>query len=73
MASNVGCFHGPWRLAAAASDRIGKLMTEIPGWDGYEYSGETQNELRRAAALLQQAIPLLEQASERESRRYVGD
>jgi hypothetical protein len=71
MASNVACLHNPWRLAADVSDRIGKLLTEIPGWDGYEYSGETHNELRRAAALLQQAIPLLEQASEREERRRI--
>jgi hypothetical protein len=66
MASNVACLHSYWQLAADASDRIGKLITEIPGWDGYEYLSETQDEMRRAAALLQQAIPLLERASERE-------
>jgi hypothetical protein len=56
----------PWRLTADASDRIAKLVTEIPGWDGYQYSIETQNELRQAAALLQRVIPLLKRASERE-------
>lgn len=51
---------------ASASDRIGKLLTEIPGWNGYEYSGETQNELRQAAAFLRQVIVLLEQARKHE-------
>jgi len=58
-----------WPLAAANSDRIAKLLTEIPGWDGYEYADETQEELRIVAALLQQAIPLLEQAGQREAQR----
>jgi hypothetical protein len=63
---------GPWQIVADASDRIEKLVTCIPGWDDYEHSGETLNELRRVAALLRQAIPLLEQAADREeSRRSV--
>jgi hypothetical protein len=69
MSDNVACLHNPWRLAADASDRIGELLTDIPGWLGYEYSSETQNELQRAAAHLRQVIPLLKQASEREARR----
>jgi ABC-type antimicrobial peptide transport system ATPase subunit len=71
MANNVVCLHSSWQLAADASDRIGELMTEIPGWKGYECSVETQAEMRRATALLQEAIPLLEQASEREERRRI--
>ena len=66
MGDNVVRLHNPWQLAADASDRIGKLVTDIPGWEGYEYSGETLDELRRAAALLRQAIPLLKRARERE-------
>ena len=73
MASDVTSLHKPWKLAASASDRIGELMSCIPGWADYEHSGETLGELRRAAALLQQAIPLLEQASEREDRRQSAD
>jgi hypothetical protein len=73
MANNVVCLRNPWQLAADASDRIGELMTEIPGWNGYEYSGETQDELRRAGALLQQATSLLEQARDREEGRRLEE
>lgn len=59
----------PWQLAADASDRVADLMCNIPGWDGYEYKAETEAELLRAAALIQQAERLLEQASKRENRR----
>jgi len=65
--ANIACLHYPWRLVAKASDRIADLVTDIPGWNGYEYSDETQSDLQRAAALLRQAIPLLEKASDREA------
>jgi len=61
---------GPlWQRAAYASDRITELMDEIPGWDGYEHAEETLEELRRAVALLQKAITLLEQARRGEAKR----
>jgi hypothetical protein len=56
----------PWQQAADASDRIEELISEIPGWDGYELLEETQIELRQAAVLLHQAIGLLSRASARE-------
>jgi hypothetical protein len=37
----------PWQHAADNSDRIAELLTEIPGWRGYPYSGETMEELLR--------------------------
>ena len=73
MTNNVVRLHNRWQLVAEASDEVGKLVTEVPGWPGYEYSLETQNELWRAAVLLRQVIPLLKQASEREARRLSVD
>lgn len=67
--SNVTRLYSPWQLAADASDRIAELIDEIPGWDGYQYADITQGELRYAIVLLQEAIPLLEQASRREAKR----
>jgi hypothetical protein len=58
-----------WRETADASDRIAKLITNIPGWDGYEHSRETQEKLRVAAALLNQALPLLEVVSKQTAHR----
>ena len=63
----------PWRLVVGASDRIAKLITDIPGWDGHEHSRETQEELRIVAALLEEAVPLLEAAAKREGRQLSGD
>jgi hypothetical protein len=60
----------PWQLAADASDRVANLITNIPGWDDYEFAAETEAELLQAAALIQQAARLLEQASKRETRRF---
>ena len=69
MSNNVTCLYSPWQHVSDASDRIAELIDEIPGWDGYEYADITQGELRFAMVLLQEAIPLLEQASRREAKR----
>lgn len=71
--SNVTCLYSHWQFAADASDRIAELMDEIPGWESYEYAGGTEDELRRAVALLQGAIPLLERAARREQQRSVAE
>jgi hypothetical protein len=68
--SDVTPLYSYWQLAADASDRVGELIDEIPGWDGYEYADETQQDLQRTAALLQQVIPLLERASRREAKLW---
>lgn len=62
----------PWQHAADNSDRIAELLTEIPGWRGYPYSGDTLEELRQAAMLLRRAIPLLERARDREEVAHGG-
>lgn len=69
MSAEVIEICSPWQQAADASDRIEELLTEIPGWDGYELLEATQIELRQAAALLHQVIGLLAQASAREVPR----
>ncbi len=56
----------PWDLAAAASDRISDLMDDTPGSKGHRHASESQEEMRRAADLLQQAARLLEQVRDRE-------
>jgi hypothetical protein len=71
MSDNVVNLRGSWQLVADVSDRISNLLDCIPGWD-YEYLHETESELQHVALLLRQAVPLLERASEREGRRYVG-
>jgi hypothetical protein len=70
--SNVTHPHNPWQLAADAADRIAELLDDIPGW-AYEYAEETRDELLQTAALLQQAIPLLERARGREVKRCSED
>jgi hypothetical protein len=59
----------PWQLAADASDEVANLICDIPGWDDYEYLAETEADLLRAAALMQQAVRLLERAGKRENCR----
>jgi hypothetical protein len=66
MAGNVTPIRSVWQPVADASDQIAALVTDLPAWSGYRYSIESQVELRRAAELLAQAIPLLERVSKRE-------
>jgi hypothetical protein len=69
MSAKVVDISSPWQQAADASDRIGELLTDIPGWDGYDLLEDTQAELRQAAALLHQAMGLIAQAAAREVPR----
>jgi hypothetical protein len=66
MASIVQ-LRNPWRAVAKASDRVAELVTDIPGWPGYDYPSETQAELESVAALLWRAVPLLERTRDREA------
>ncbi len=68
MSAQVVELRCPYDQIADASDRLAELIDTIPGWD-CEHAAETHDELRRAAELLRQAIPLLERAVEREAGR----
>jgi hypothetical protein len=57
--------------AADASDEIAYLIAGIPAGDlGYQPTEESRAEMRESAALLEQAISLLQRAFEREEPLY---
>jgi hypothetical protein len=60
-----------WQQVADASDELAHLIAGIPAGDyGYQPAKETHAELREAAALLDQAISLLQRALDREEPLY---
>jgi hypothetical protein len=64
--ASVTPIRSPCEPVFDASDIIAHLIDGIPGWRSYRHSPESQIELRRAAQLLEEAIPLLRRVSERE-------
>ena len=62
-----------WQKAADASDEIAYAIAGIPAADvapGFKHMAETCTELRQAAALLKQALALLQRCMDREDPRY---
>jgi hypothetical protein len=59
----------PWQQVADAIDRAAGLIEQIPRWDSYQCSPETDLELRGAAALVQRAVLYLRAAAAREAPR----
>ena len=61
------------RAAMTRAHRIGELVDGIPGWDRYEHADETGDELRRVAALLQEATsPLHERTGIETIREFAS-
>lgn len=58
-----------WQQAADAIDRAGKLIADIPGFEGYELAPDTALELRGPAVLVQRAVRYLCAAAAREGPR----
>jgi hypothetical protein len=59
----------PWQQTVDAIDRASWLVEQIPRWDSYQCSPETDLELRGAAALVERAILYLRAAAAREAPR----
>jgi hypothetical protein len=69
MRTDVVEIRSPWQQVVDAIGRASRLLEQIPGWDGYQCSPETDLELRGAAALVQRATLYLRAAAAREAPR----
>lgn len=61
-----------WRQARDDVEELADAIANVPAFEDFDLTEESSAELRRAAALLQEALPLLRQAAERESPRYLA-
>jgi hypothetical protein len=69
MSTDLVETRSPWQQAADAIKCAASLLEQIPGWNSYHCTPETDLELRAAAALVQRAVLYLHTAATREAPR----